>query len=277
MKKKNEINLEEIISRGESETLELKRSSGEMREAMQTLCAFANGKGGTVIIGVTPNSRVIGQQVGQQTLHEISAAREKFEPPVDMSLEQCPVGKNLSVILLSVKGFGEGIPVTFDGRPFERISNTTRRMPQRKYESLLLERSHSQRRWENQVATEFSLNGLNSEEVKQVISAAQEAGRWWAEAEELSPRFYSGSGSVKAKSPFGHPLFSSGRNSCQITHNVNCAWPDFGGSRNRSSSIRSRFAVPRFNCSRRPKSSVSVIFLFQGELSPTNFSALTAP
>ena len=46
--------LTKLIAKGESATLELKRSTGELREALQTICAFANGKGGRVIIGVKP-------------------------------------------------------------------------------------------------------------------------------------------------------------------------------------------------------------------------------
>jgi len=37
--------LTKLIAKGESATLELKRSTGELRGALQTLCAFANGKG----------------------------------------------------------------------------------------------------------------------------------------------------------------------------------------------------------------------------------------
>ena len=35
--------LQRLVARGESRTLELKRSTAELRPAMQTLCAFANG------------------------------------------------------------------------------------------------------------------------------------------------------------------------------------------------------------------------------------------
>lgn len=38
--------LEALVRRGESANLELKRSTGELRQALQTLCAFANGGGG---------------------------------------------------------------------------------------------------------------------------------------------------------------------------------------------------------------------------------------
>jgi len=49
--------LKKLLAKGESETLEYKRSTGELREAMQTLCAFANRAGGKVVIGVKQGSR----------------------------------------------------------------------------------------------------------------------------------------------------------------------------------------------------------------------------
>lgn len=68
-----------LAAQGESATLELKRSTGELREAMQALCAFANGKGGQVLIGARPDGELVGQQIREQTLHELSAARERYE------------------------------------------------------------------------------------------------------------------------------------------------------------------------------------------------------
>lgn len=47
--------LEQLIASGESETLELKRSTAELRRAGETLCAFLNGEGGQVVIGVAPD------------------------------------------------------------------------------------------------------------------------------------------------------------------------------------------------------------------------------
>lgn len=84
--------LNRLVAAGESKTLELKRSTGELREAMQTLCAFANGDGGMVVIGAKPDGQLVGQQVSEQTLHEIAAARERFEPPVDFEVEPDDAG-----------------------------------------------------------------------------------------------------------------------------------------------------------------------------------------
>ena len=62
------VDLQKLIARGESKTLELKRSTAELRGAFQTICAFANGAGGLVLIGVNPDGKIVGQQIGDQTL-----------------------------------------------------------------------------------------------------------------------------------------------------------------------------------------------------------------
>lgn len=57
---------------GESETLEFKRTTGQRREAVRTLCAMLNHRGGRVLFGVEPDGRVAGQQVGEHTLEEVA-------------------------------------------------------------------------------------------------------------------------------------------------------------------------------------------------------------
>lgn len=44
--------LKQLIAQGESETLELKKSTGQRSRAMETLCGMLNGKGGAVVFGV---------------------------------------------------------------------------------------------------------------------------------------------------------------------------------------------------------------------------------
>ena len=42
----------EIIKSGESETVEFKKSTGEWKEIIETISAFANKKGGVILVGV---------------------------------------------------------------------------------------------------------------------------------------------------------------------------------------------------------------------------------
>lgn len=169
--------LEKLVGSGESATVEFKRSTGELREAMQALCAFANGAGGRVIVGVRPDGRIAGQQVSEQTLHDIAAACDRFEPPIDFTVDRVETGSGQTVLVLAVAGVGDSVPFTYEGRAYERVGNTTRRMSQERYEALLLDRAHSRRRWENQVADEITLKDLDRDEVFRIVEAARSTGR----------------------------------------------------------------------------------------------------
>ena len=48
----NRAALSRLIKRGEGVTLELKRSTAELHEAMHTVCAFLNGASGLLLFGI---------------------------------------------------------------------------------------------------------------------------------------------------------------------------------------------------------------------------------
>jgi predicted HTH transcriptional regulator len=67
--------LEHIAAAGESETVEFKKSTAQLTRAGETLSAFLNCQGGRVFIGVTPEGRVVGQQI----LHRHLPISGRFE------------------------------------------------------------------------------------------------------------------------------------------------------------------------------------------------------
>lgn len=50
-----------LLKTGEGSSLEFKRSTGELKEGLQTACAFLNGNGGMVIFGVKPDEGILEQ------------------------------------------------------------------------------------------------------------------------------------------------------------------------------------------------------------------------
>jgi len=48
--------LQTLIAQGESETLEFKRSTAELKRAGETLCAFLNSEGGKVRLASAPTA-----------------------------------------------------------------------------------------------------------------------------------------------------------------------------------------------------------------------------
>ena len=165
--------LTEAIAGGESETLELKRSTGQLNAAGKTLCAFLNAEGGKVVFGVTDDGTVGGQAVSDKTRREIAAMLDRFEPPAAIDVEYVDLPDDAKkVIVLAAQPPGEGRPYTYDGRPYRRVETTTSVMPQERYEALLLDRAHARRRWENQPAVDVTLDDLDHEEILRTREAA---------------------------------------------------------------------------------------------------------
>ena len=153
------------VKEGEGPVLEFKRSTGELKEGMQTLCAFLNGSGGMVLFGVRPEGTIEGQEVSDQTLRDVAQAADRFEPPTHVSIHRIRIKAGRDVLAVVVDGGKDLRPFAYEGRAYERISSTTRRMPQAGYERLLVERGHARRRWENLPAEGLSLKDLDRKEI----------------------------------------------------------------------------------------------------------------
>ena len=60
--------IQRLIAGDETRTLELKKTTGELKDAMHSACAMLNTDGGWLIFGIAPKSlRIIGQQVTDAT------------------------------------------------------------------------------------------------------------------------------------------------------------------------------------------------------------------
>lgn len=74
--------LKKLISKDETKNIELKKSTGELREGMHTACAFLNSDGGVLVFGVTPSLSIVGQIVSESTRRDIAQALAGIEPAV---------------------------------------------------------------------------------------------------------------------------------------------------------------------------------------------------
>jgi ATP-dependent DNA helicase RecG len=164
--------LHSLIAHGESETLELKTSTAELRRAGETLCASLNGEGGQVVIGVAPDGKIKGQQVTDSTLRDVAAMLGRFEPAARVEMGRIDIGNGRSVIVLDAPSAREHAPFIFEGKPYRRVGSTTTVMGQDEYGRLLLDRNHSRHRWENQPAVRVSLEDLDHEEILRTRDAA---------------------------------------------------------------------------------------------------------
>ena len=165
-----------MIAAGESETLEFKSTTGTRREAAMTVCAMLNQQGGQILFGVAPEGRVVGQQVSERTIEQISAELARIDPPAFPAIERMQVDESREVVAVTV-GRGQAGPYMYRGTAYRRVGNTTVEMRADEYRRLLFERMHSERRWENQPAEGWSINDLDANEIRATVEEAVRRGR----------------------------------------------------------------------------------------------------
>ena len=161
---------------GESETLEFKATTGTRREATRTVCAFLNQRGGQVLFGVTQTGAVVGQQVSERTIEELSSQLRQIDPPAFPTVERVPVDGDHEVIVVST-GQGASRPYTYRGSAYRRVGNTTLAMFADEYNRMLFERMHSEQRWENQPVAGWSVDDLDLAEIRRTVTEAVRRGR----------------------------------------------------------------------------------------------------
>ena len=74
--------LRELITQGEGLTLDFKKTISSARKIAKTLSAFANTKGGRLLIGVNDNGKVTGTRTGDELYMIQSAANVFCDPKV---------------------------------------------------------------------------------------------------------------------------------------------------------------------------------------------------
>lgn len=121
---KNEIL--DLIKTGESESVEFKKSTSSLRETIQTICAFANHHGGYVIFGVDDIGRILGQQVTDDTIKNISnAIKLNTDPKLYPSIEKVDLEKK-TCLLVSVDESPLKPHLAY-GRPYLRVGSTNQK------------------------------------------------------------------------------------------------------------------------------------------------------
>lgn len=169
--------LKRLTAQGEGPELEFKRSTGELRQAMESMCGMLNASGrGAVLFGVSNQGKVIGQDVAESTVRAVSNESRKIEPAAQLTPMSVAAGKGRSVLVVDAVAREPG-PHTYDGRAFIRVGNTTQRMSRPEYDRRVRERLEAQLPWDQWVAPDWKVLDLDLDEVRSTVGQAVEAQR----------------------------------------------------------------------------------------------------
>ena len=128
-----------LILKGESDTLEFKKSTGLMREGIETVCAFANHRGGYLVFGVDDDDAILGQQVTDDTIKNIAnAVKLNTDPKLYPSIKKV-VLESKSCILVTVEESPLKPHLAY-GRAYLRVGSTNQKLDRERYEHLLQQR-----------------------------------------------------------------------------------------------------------------------------------------
>ncbi len=185
--------LYQVAVRGELEDTEFKTTTGERREAAETLCAFANKRGGCVVFGVEQESRgrvrIRGQEIGANTIERVAQEIQHIDPQPVVSIDHIPIpfdSKGYEIIIVGVMS-GVSKPYRYKGRAFKRVGNTTQEMSSEEANAMVIEQAHISNRWENQTLTDWSIDDLDADEIQRTVDLAVACGRLAAPVSNREP------------------------------------------------------------------------------------------
>ena len=165
------MNLKELIERGETQSLEFKESLGLKEEIGESLSAFLNSDGGTVIVGVSNNGGVHGVDIGKNTLEELANyIKRNTDPQVFPSVKVQEIGGK-NIVIVEVEESAEK-PVFFKNHVYKRVGKTNQMISSGELRKLAKE-SGEKVYWDERVCEGVSLEDIDEEKVRLFLRKAK--------------------------------------------------------------------------------------------------------
>lgn len=162
VKKQRLINL---IKRDESEVFERKSSLSDIKRIAEVVSSFSNCKGGTVLIGIGDKGKVVGVDIGKNTIEGLTnTIIDNTDPKIYPEILTFEINKkNLILILINPS---QQKPHTAFGKAFKRVGKNTKLMPQSEYEILLMEKNRHRMQFDTEICKDAAFEDISIKKVK---------------------------------------------------------------------------------------------------------------
>ncbi len=155
----------------ESETLELKKSTSELKEAIISIVAILNKhQKGEVYFGVGPDGRVIGQTVTENTIREVSQTiAQNIEPKIFPKINEAVLeGKKC----VHVEFSGDNVPYFAYGRAHIRVGDEDRQLSAEEIKKMILETNKHRMAWDKEICKEAKMSDISTQKLKWFLKKA---------------------------------------------------------------------------------------------------------
>jgi len=149
----------------ETEIIELKKSTSELKEAVISIVAMLNKhQRGEVIFGIRNDGAVVGQQVSDKTIRDVSKAiADHIEPKIYPVVEQVAIDDKQCV---KVQVEGSDHPYYAFGRAHIRVGDEDRQLSAKELENLILTKNRDRLRWDIEVCAKATVDDIGAGKLK---------------------------------------------------------------------------------------------------------------
>ena len=159
----------------ESEKLEFKKSTGELKEGVISIASILNKHGGgELYFGVHNNGTPLGQEIGANTLRDVSQAIAcHLQPQIFPEITEVVIDNNPCI---HVKFSGENAPYFAYGRAYTRVADEDKKMSPAELEDYILRKHTGNDTWDNELSDK-TIDDVDEDVLKKYIERANEVER----------------------------------------------------------------------------------------------------
>jgi ATP-dependent DNA helicase RecG len=160
-----------LISHGEGQRLEFKRSLAELETGVRAAAAMTNADGGHVLFGVRDDGTILGVQIGAQTRERVvQAITGNTDPTLYPSVEYVYLdGKTVLVVIVPRS---EDRPHLVRGRAYKRVGAADVQMSRAEYERLLHDRPGAE--YDGQVVAQATEDDIAWDKVERYMALREQ-------------------------------------------------------------------------------------------------------
>ena len=166
-----ETDLKILLSNGEGLTIEFKSSFNT--EVVETLVAFANTSGGSVLVGISNDLKLIGVSINPESIQNwLNEIKSKTTPSIIPDVEVVTIGLR-KIVIFSIQEFPVK-PVALRGKYYKRVANSNHTLSTQEVVNLHLQSMNTS--WDYHINNQFSIKDLSFDKVQNVIERLNSTG-----------------------------------------------------------------------------------------------------